>query len=450
MIEVQCNSRFFKEKSYVVEKLLKDFTGITFNLNIIEDSDGYIFKYKEKIIMVPDIFFAKEGRWLTKDKLPSSCKNIIIKKSFKDIGRESIPVLFGYDQNEISIDDSTFSIDIIGSLFFFLSGYEDLVITNKDKHGRPTAYDYAARRFNFTDIPVVNYYLELFFQYVNYNFNLDIKIIKFNQFYLTIDIDHPSSLNMNLKKKLKTLLKDILLKRDINAFLKRFIAIVYNNYKIDPYNFIPYIKKENILYKTNVIIFFMNVLQSFSIHDEKYKWNSKFMKYYLQECNDNNIKIGLHLSYNTGASPDLLKKEINDFKIKKFNLHNNSANCIRHHYLRLNPSYSFKLMNDLGFEMDSSKGFADEIGFKSSICFPYRTFDIINREALDLFEMPFMVMDRALISNERKFNDTKLFSLIDEVKKFNGTFVYLAHNCELGYKKWQKKLLKLINYYHKR
>ncbi len=68
----------------------------------------------------------------------------------------------------------------------------------------------------------------------------------------------------------------------------------------------------------------------------------------------------------------------------------------RHHYLRFRAPDTWRLWNDGGLEVDSTAGYADAEGFRCGTGDRFSTFDVRNRRALRLKELPLVLMEGTL------------------------------------------------------
>src|SRR5690606_5140264 len=81
---------------------------------------------------------------------------------------EELPVIYGDAECEISPERIRLGIDVFGSCFFMLSRYEELVIEEKDIHGRFPAKQSLAYREGFLMRPLVDEYTELLWGAINF------------------------------------------------------------------------------------------------------------------------------------------------------------------------------------------------------------------------------------------------------------------------------------------
>ncbi len=91
---------------------------------------------------------------------------------------------------------------------------------------------------------------------------------------------------------------------------------------------------------------------------------------------------------------------------------------------------------------DSSLGYADREGFRCGVCYEYSVFNILTRKKLNLKERPLIVMEGSFTTYQPNIEpedmEMKIKKLIDEVKKFNGEFVFLWHNSSFNVNQWKK------------
>jgi hypothetical protein len=98
-------------------------------------------------------------------------------------------------------------------------------------------------------------------------------------------------------------------------------------------------------------------------------------------------------------------------------------------------------------------GYAPVIGFRAGIATPFYFYDLEKEEQTNLRLFPFAGMDTTLfyyqkLSAQSAFEELKL--VVDEAKKVNGTFIFVAHNDLIGPKSiwsgWNKYFEQFIDY----
>ena len=131
---------------------------------------------------------------------------------------KDIPVIYGKNEIVSSSTQLVCKIDIISSLFFLLSRWEEVAILKKDKHGRFSEMDSLLFRNNLLNRPVANEYIEMLWNMV-IKLDPDIKNNKKKRVFkisLSHDIDelkkYKSTFQIVKKHCLETYLLDFHLK----------------------------------------------------------------------------------------------------------------------------------------------------------------------------------------------------------------------------------------------
>lgn len=102
----------------------------------------------------------------------------------------------------------------------------------------------------------------------------------------------------------------------------------------------------------------------------------------------------------------------------------------RFHYLRVDPHDNLRALPGLGFDWDSSLGFADAPGFRAGLAHPYRPWDVEADRPLDLVEIPLAAMD-VTFSEPRYLGlsvraaEQRLIQLLDLAAERGGGFAVL-------------------------
>ena len=102
-------------------------------------------------------------------------------------------------------------------------------------------------------------------------------------------------------------------------------------------------------------------------------------------------EVGLHGSY-------LAAEEAPRLKIERDRLEElaGPVGGQRYHYLRVDPTANLAAIADLGFDYDTSLGFADAPGFRAGITQPFRPWNWEGDRPFEFLEIPLAVMDVTL------------------------------------------------------
>ena len=163
----------------------------------------------------------------------------------------------------------------------------------------------------------------------------------------------------------------------------------------------------------------------------RYKENKlpkvKQIKTLINLIESNKCDIGIHPSYKSSECDELLKKELTRYR----KIFNKSKIISRQHYLKLSIPKTFVNLSQNLVSVDYSLGYADKVGFRCGVCYPYRLFDFIDRKQLDIYEYPLLVMDNTIFDyNSYNFIEAKekIYKICKQVRAFQGDFVFLWHN----------------------
>jgi peptidoglycan/xylan/chitin deacetylase (PgdA/CDA1 family) len=171
----------------------------------------------------------------------------------------------------------------------------------------------------------------------------------------------------------------------------------------------------------------------------------------LESIRDSGFEIGLHGGYYAYCDPVMIKKEKD--RLEKAC----RANVIgyRNHYLMFKFPDTWRYLASCGFKYDSSMGFNDISGSRNGMCHPYRPYDPIKGEEIDIFEIPLMIMDSSLLSHEgdikKAWETSKI--IIDTVESLNGVLTLCWHNNVFSYapkEQWARLYEKILSYCHEK
>jgi peptidoglycan/xylan/chitin deacetylase (PgdA/CDA1 family) len=152
------------------------------------------------------------------------------------------------------------------------------------------------------------------------------------------------------------------------------------------------------------------------------RYDSLALKEILRELARNGWETGLHGSFDSMLDQSRLAEE----RMRLGHALGSDVDGVRQHYLRVRVPDSFRHMEKVGFKYDASIGFSDRLGFRSSMCLPYRPYDLVDRKALDILEIPLVVMDGALPDSDDARRKA-MMELAGTVRKERGLLSILWH-----------------------
>lgn len=460
---------------YTFKMLLELFLGINYSIKVIEYNNkdsinqlqmnekectifyGYpdLYNHKFSFIILASNFW-DEKSYLQKNHLP----DLPLPKYYSEelielIDAEDLPIIYlGEEEKsskkpyiQLKSGQIKTNIDFIASSFFLLSRYEEIVNTKYDDYGNFIAEESIAFKEGFLLRPLVNEYLEvIWFWLKQISPGLQRKERRFH-LRLTHDIDY---LKFWTKQRRIKYLELLLRRRDWKTFAKylwRNILWLFKKPK-DSFDFIL-----EICEKYRIVSYFYFLIDGTNALDRGFDPHTSEVKELIQKLEQAGHRVGLHPSYSSFRDEQQLRHEKDIFE--KYVTNKNYG--VRKHYLRIRVPESFRLLEKMAFKHDSSLGYLTHDGFRASVCYPYKLFDIKENRELDLWEYPLIAMDRSLSSalfRNLSYPEVKkeLMDRIDKVAFFNGCFVLLIHNTQLEEVEflWRPLLKKIIKYCKKK
>ena len=443
-IVVKSPASFENERKYIFDVILSEFLGLEYETEFSGSAECVEILLENGSLVLSDAFFSMEkSLWLKEGSMPETPLRKVNKKDFpfdfKSVCDE-IPVIYGDENPEIIQADNKIRIgmDIFGSAFFMLTRYEEVVLKERDVHGRFPAAASLAFKEKFLERPIISEYVEILWSAVSkLSPGLVRKERKF-ELVLTHDVDKPFKfLFMDPVRLVKLLAADILKHRSLKkAFFDfcRFIAVKSGKTERDPYDTFDKIMdmSESIGMKSH----FYFIAENYGkLLNSDYDLENKKITEVIEKIEKRGHACGLHVSYDGANDSEKMKKETEKFRkvCEKAGVKTDLFEA-RHHFLRVSVPESWRIMEECGIKRDLSLSFADHAGFRSGVCREYPLFDLLSGRRLELRELPLIVMECSVIderymnlgAGEKSFEFIK--SLMDRTALFNGQFVLLWHN----------------------
>ncbi|MBS1596776.1 MAG: polysaccharide deacetylase family protein [Bacteroidetes bacterium] len=179
--------------------------------------------------------------------------------------------------------------------------------------------------------------------------------------------------------------------------------------------------------------------------ERDFNYNIKTICNQIEMVMNDKSEIGLHGGHQAFNNFDKLIAE----KEKLQNETGITIDGYRSHYLRFELPLTWNILSQAGFLYDTTFGYADCVGFRNGMCYPYYPFDINQNKFIDIVELPLIVMDATLFYYMRLDEDKAInicAQLIKKVKECKGVFTLLWHNNFLvgPIGEFYKKLLALL------
>lgn len=400
------------EFEYVIEFIFKDVFNFNYELTVDNINYTQISLPDNGSIKIQDDFFSKHNNgYLTPEALPQDIS--FYKTSFSV--ETSIPVFYGKPEIKVLPNKKlSCEIDIISSIFFLLTRWEEVVITKRDKHNRFQAASSVLYPYKIHERPLVNEYIELLYNMlIHCGLSFKRKELKYEPI-LTHDIDH-------LKRKYNPTY--ILKQSWRNKSIKSLISLLPVNY----YDFFDWTIKQYQKNGLNGYFFFMS--ENKNKIDSSYSVNDKLFKKTINKLIKNKQVIGFHPGYYTFKD----KHEFNRQKQKLEKKINKKVLTGRQHFLRFSVPETWQIWNDAKMHIDFTAGYAETPGFRCGTTLPFHPFNVLTRKKLDIKEIPLLIMDTTVFHhNYSSLNKGEVMKVFEKFyascKKYNIPFTMLFHN----------------------
>lgn len=404
---------------------------VIFHLNLIIDLTEEL---REKFVFHKDTFKGdpQEKIIFQLSAEPYNQKHIVMENE--------IPILFP-GQKESGIfrlqnGSVIFQYDLLKSVFYLLSGYQELNPEYLDSMNRYPHELSVQSSLKMTGKPLVNYYFSMIAEGIKEfcrEHNLKFKerrIFKNGAVFITHDIDIVDT--YTLPKVIYQIKQVLGITRRSYSWWKSYrIAWHYlMNYlnlfsRHNPHWDFPFIRKVESEHGLRSAFYFLPKDRKHV--DAYYSFNEPRIKQLFQGLDAENCEIGLHGTVRSATSLvaiEEIKAQLEEYSPQR-------VRGIRQHRLIYDIHSTPLIQQQTGFMYDTSLGFAEHEGFRNSFCMPFRLFDHASDKMLDLWEIPLAAMDvtlfhyRALAADEAM---SVLEDLFQETMKFNGVINLLWHN----------------------
>jgi hypothetical protein len=390
----------------------------------------------EEIVKLPP----QKVQWINKERFIPSIN--------QKVNFNSLPILFwGKDYRNHSkpivevINDNAiiFKVDILSTILFMLSRWEETIKIKKDRYGRFPADLSLAYKNSFLDRPIIDEYVIVFVFWLQRLLPQWNPIPKKPLILLTHDIDHIQEFS-NPIKILKPYMKSILVKNDYRSFIEISKSIIQEKNSLVNSRYFKAIYQLSQLSKEfgfRNIIFFQAT--SHDRYDSGYEIERKEIKVLLSDLIKNGSEIGLHASFYSYNNLERLLCE----KSRLEKVIDTPIKIARQHYLRFNVPETWEIHEKAGIVYDSTLSYAQCEGFRCGTCKPFKPFDFIQNRELNILEIPLIVMDTSL-KNYRHLSVNKaenvIMSLAQKCKNVEGLFTILWHNTSIigDWSEWGK------------
>jgi len=429
------------EVKWVAHVLLFEFLGIDFHIKE-DDIKDFRLEHDNKTLQFPNCFLKQViKKWLqpcTLPQLPLETWDIKASGLVVPSVTEPLPILFGKPEIEISENKIRMGVDILGTAFFMLSRYEEVVQKDRDVYNRFAGITSLAHQANFLTRPIVDEYTDIFWSAIKLLWprlrrkKTEFKIVP------THDVDRPFRFMFKNTWQLFFNMGSAIIKRgDILSALtapRSWSRVRRGHLDEDPFNtfnkLMDWSEKKGLVSE----FYFMADFETGKFHSD-YNIHHPAIRQLLKTIHERGHIIGLHPSYNSYNNPDMITNEfISLIQVcQKEKIHQDQWGG-RQHYLRWDNNHTPIALEQAGLDYDSTLVYPDKVGFRCGTCMEYPMYSIYDRRELKVREKPMIVMDQTLYdeSDYENLSDIEGALIIDDLKsnckRMNGSFIFLWHN----------------------
>lgn len=317
--------------------------------------------------------------------------------------------------------------DVIASIFYILTRYEEYTCESKDEHGRFPANESVLLKYGWIEQCVCDRWAVEVLKFIGAE-----KLIVESKVKLipTFDIDNTYAYKLKTGKvKFLSVCKDILMFNFTR--LKERLAV--NKGEKDPYDTFELIREIGTKHKETKLFWLIGERaekdRNISIDNLEHQQ--------LIVSLDRDFEVNLHPSYHSNGRFQRIQEE----KVKLQFVVGREVIRSRQHYLKFELPRTFNSLLSAGFQHEYSMGFAERVGFRSGTARLHFWFNLEANEITQLKIHPFAYMDGTLneymqLSIEQ--GKQKVKELYSEVTTFGGDFIFIWHNETIGdYQKWK-------------
>jgi hypothetical protein len=312
--------------------------------------------------------------------------------------------------------------DMLASMFFVLSRYEEYWETDRDRHDRFQGTESLQSLFGWLHEPICDLWAQSLLNFIGIN-SVPASEIKIQP---TFDIDATYAYrHKGLKRNILGLGKELLGGK--LARVGERLNVLLGKRK-DPFDTFERIKEVAQAFPETRCFWlladygkFHKNLPHHNVHQQR------VIRDMAASC-----PVGIHPGYAASENPEVLTLE----KARLEKLLGNPVNTSRQHYLRLSLPSTYEHLLAQGIATDYSMGYADQVGFRMGTARKTPWFNLRTNEKSALQLQPFCYMDGTL-NEYLQLTPAQALTVVktlkDAVMRYGGTFSFIWHNETLGF-----------------
>ena len=321
------------------------------------------------------------------------------------------------------------NLDLIASVFFWVTRYEELFVQERDEYGRIPDDRLLCVREDCFSRPLVDEYAELLLQLLKRVATRISAARKTFRVLATHDIDSGIPVKGGaeyFEYGLRSLYRETFRERRLKAGLTDCLQWSAVGLGIRSYGK-PFREIVETDRKYGFTSHFFMMANGTHPKDSQSNIFSPYSRKIISDIVSEGGRIGLHLGIDSHAAIGQFRQEWDNIRAVVPNM----LSAARSHYLVFNVPETWELLSQVGCRVDSTCGFSERMGFRAGTSHPFRPFDVSKRCIRPIWEYSLVLMDKNLfIMSVRSDSERmgKAQQVIDKVIACGGCFVINWHN----------------------
>lgn len=398
-----------------------------------------------QLLRMPDVLFAGVENGWPRDAMPPPASPVRIDLSVGEAHASDLPVLYGLAPESGSWFSRTtygawFAIDVLGTAFWMMTRFEELLDPVRDQHERFAGCSSHAVRAGYIARPIVDETVLLLgaaLQQLWPALQLGLPAPRLTP---THDVDRPFKYLFQTPVRLvRGMAADLV--RGRGAATAAAAPARWRNVRRGRDDADPFFTFEWLMDSSEAAglrsAFYFICGHSGGRLDGDYDIAHPRMRALLRRIHSRGHEIGLHGSYNSFRSAAVFGEELRKLRTicEQEGIRQEHFGG-RQHVLRFDCAATPAVWQSAGLSYDSTLGYADVSGFRCGTCRPFPLFDHLARHTLDVIERPLICMDVTLLESRyegrsQRAAQQRLTELSAQCGRVGGNFVLLWHNCHL-------------------
>jgi hypothetical protein len=473
---VHIPDRRLPERRYILDVVLSRWLGLDYEIAIHDEPTAAIRLIGDpaaKVLRIADVLLATPAEaWLREKSLPALplARLSSDRADIRAPGEQppiapghaaagafvGLPVLFGTPGPSgagwtPTTDGQMLDVDVLGSIFFLLTRYEELVCPTLDAHGRFPGSSSIADRDGCLERPLADEYTDLLWRAMSSLWPTLRRQPTAFALFLTHDVDQPWAVHgQPVGRVARSLVADLARRRDPRLAARRLTAAVgaragrVGRDPIDRFDLFMQASERHGLRST----FFFQAGLTPRDFDFRYRISDPSMVALLRRVHERGHEVGLHASYISHGSEAQVRREFAALRSACAMAGFDQPTWgVRQHFLRFSVAHTWRHLAAAGLAYDTTLGFADRVGFRAGTCRRFPVFDLDERQVLDIDERPLIAMDTTLFEQLRLGLEgaaKRVTALVDACRRERGEAVLLYHNNTLPGARFERHYSDLV------